>query len=378
MEKIIIAGDFVPQDRVATLIETGKYAEVFSDIEPVTSTADYSIVNLEAPVVLGEGQPIVKNGPNLRTSIKAVEALKWAGFNCVTLANNHFYDFGEKGAEDTIEACRKLRIDIVGAGHNLAEASRTLYKEIQGKTFAFINCCEHEYSIATESTAGSNPINPIRQYYVIRESKEKADHVIVVCHGGIEHFQYPTPRMVEWYRFFIDAGADAVINHHQHCYSGFETYNGKPIFYGLGNFCFDRAGKRSSNWNKGYMVELTFDESRITFNLIPYIQCDERAEVRVHYSSEFAFHINSLNESIKDKNRLDRVFEDYSSSRNAGYDMLFLPYNNRFSRKLYSLKLLPDFFTKHKLSRMRDILTCESHYDRFKQYIMQLYNNLIF
>lgn len=115
MEKIIIAGDFVPQDRVATLIETGKYAEVFSDIEPVTSTADYSIVNLEAPVVLGEGQPIVKNGPNLRTSIKAVEALKWAGFNCVTLANNHFYDFGEKGAEDTIEACRKLRIDIVGA-----------------------------------------------------------------------------------------------------------------------------------------------------------------------------------------------------------------------------------------------------------------------
>lgn len=378
MEKIIITGDFVPQDRVSALVEARKYADVFSEIVPITSEADYCIINLEAPVILGEGQPIVKNGPHLKTSVYAIEALKWAGFDCVTLANNHFYDFGEKGAKDTFDECIKRGIDIVGAGLNLSEASRTLYKGIQGKTFAFINCCEHEYSIATENTAGSNPLNPIQQYHAIHDAKEKADHVIVICHGGIEHFQYPTPRMVEWYRFFIDVGADAVINHHQHCYSGYEIYNGKPIFYGIGNFCFDWVGRRGLNWNKGYMVELVFDESRIMYNLIPYIQCDDKAEVRVYDSSEFRLQLNSLNEAIKNSNRLNCVFEDYVSSCNAGYDMIFLPYNNRLLSKLYRQKLLPNFFTKYKLSRMRDILTCEAHYDRFKQYIMQLYNKRYF
>jgi poly-gamma-glutamate synthesis protein (capsule biosynthesis protein) len=52
--------------------------------------------------------------------------------------------------------------------------------------------------------------------------------------------------MVETYRFFIEAGADAVVNHHQHCICGYEVYKGKPIFYGLGNFCFDWA-KRSTS-----------------------------------------------------------------------------------------------------------------------------------
>ena len=54
------------------------------------------------------------------------------------------------------------------------EASKILYKEIAGMTLAIINCCEHEFSIATEKTAGSNPLNPIKQYYAIKEAKEKA------------------------------------------------------------------------------------------------------------------------------------------------------------------------------------------------------------
>ena len=232
----------------------------------VTSEADYNIINMEAPIVSGEGTPITKNGSNLKVNSCAIDALKWASFDCVTLANNHFYDYGEKGVKDTLIACRERCIDYVGAGLNLTEASQTLYKEIHGKTFAIINCCEHEYSIAAENSGGSNPINPIQQYYAINEAKKQADHVIVICHGGIEFFQYPTPRMVEWYRFFIDVGADAVINHHQHCYSGYEIYNGKPIFYGLGNFCFDRFDKRNSSWNNGYLVELIFEGDQIFHN----------------------------------------------------------------------------------------------------------------
>lgn len=378
MEKIIIAGDFVPQNRISALIETGNFSDVFSDIVPITSESDYNIINLEAPIVSGEGIPIIKNGPNLKTNALAIDALKWAGFNCVTLANNHFYDYGEKGVRDTLTACRERCIDYVGAGLNLAEASQTLYKEIHGKTFGIINCCEHEYSIATENSGGSNPINPIQQYHAISEAKKHADHVIVICHGGIEYFQYPTSRMIEWYRFFIDVGADAVINHHQHCYSGYEIYKGKPIFYGLGNLCFDRSDKRNSSWNKGYLVELIFEGDQISYNLIPYIQCGEKPEIRRINPQIFSACINSINEIIREEKRLASVFDDFVRSKDFEYDMIFLPYNCKILKKLYRYNILPNFFTKYKLSRVRDLLSCESHNDKFKLYIMQLYNKQYF
>jgi poly-gamma-glutamate synthesis protein (capsule biosynthesis protein) len=121
----------------------------------------------------------------------------------------------------------------VGGGTNLQEASKILYKKIDEKVLALINCCENEFSIATEVTAGSNPLNPIQQYYAIQEAKSKADYVLVIVHGGHELWQLPSPRMQETYRFFIDAGADAVVNHHQHCYSGYEIYKKKPYILNL-------------------------------------------------------------------------------------------------------------------------------------------------
>ena len=154
-----------------------------------------------------------------------------------------------------------------------------LYKQIGKETLAIVNCCEHESSIASDEHGGSNPLNPIAQYYAIQEAKKKADYVLVIMHGGVEHYQLPTPRMRETYRFFIDARADAVINHHQHCYSGYEIYQGKPIFYGLGNLCFDRSDKRGSIWDEGYLVELSFANSLITHRIIPYHQCDAEAKV---------------------------------------------------------------------------------------------------
>ena len=158
---------------------------------------------------------------------------------------------------DTLMYLNDKQADFVGGGNSLRQASETLYKSIDGHTLAVINCCEHEFSIATETSSGANPLNPIQQYYKIQEARKNADYVLVIVHGGHEHYQLPSPRMKETYRFFVDAGADAVVNHHQHCYSGYEVYNGKPIFYGIGNFLFDREGVRNSIWNEGDMVLLT-------------------------------------------------------------------------------------------------------------------------
>jgi len=107
MIKILICGDFCPHYRVQDLIEEEDYKSVFGEICPYTSAADYSIVNLEAPVVNSSAAPIEKCGPNLKCSNKAVKALKYAGFDMVTLANNHFYDYGDNGVVDTLASCRE-------------------------------------------------------------------------------------------------------------------------------------------------------------------------------------------------------------------------------------------------------------------------------
>ena len=159
MVKILIAGDYVPQHRVSNLIDKSQFADVFSEVLPYTQAADYSIVNLEAPVVQSlSAKPIDKSGPRLKCSTKAIESLVYAGFDMVTLANNHFYDYGDEGVEDTLQTCKAYGIDVIGGGRNLYEASITVYKEIKGVRFAFINCCEHEFSIAEATSGGANPI----------------------------------------------------------------------------------------------------------------------------------------------------------------------------------------------------------------------------
>lgn len=370
MVKILIAADYCPKERVASLIEKSQYEAIFGDVKPIVAQSDYSIVNLECPVRTTEGGGIKKAGPLLKCPPKAVEALKYVGFDCATLANNHFYDQGEEGVKETINTLTKAGISHLGGGYNLDDASKTLYHEVKGKTLAIINCCEHEFSIATDNTGGSNPLNPIRQFNAIQQAKEKADYVLVIVHGGIEHYQYPSPRMVETYRFFIEAGADAVINHHQHCFSGMEVYKGKPIFYGLGNFCFDWQERNTLLWEEGFMVMLSLEDNAISYELYPYNQNGQ--EVGVHIKNEQAYNewsnrFKTINEVIYDEQRLKAQYNSLLDETERIYSANLTPYTNRFALSLYMRRLLPMLLPKTKLRTLLNMLMCESHYDRMLQ-----------
>lgn len=373
---IILAGDFCQRYRVDTIIKESRYEVLFNQVTPIIESADYSIVNFEFPIVLDKekAKQIQKCGPNLIGSIEAVDAVKYAGFKCCTLANNHILDQGGQCCIDTKMALIQKGIETVGAGHNLLEAGTTLYKVINGETLAIINCCEHEFSIATDTTAGANPLNPIRQYYAIKEAKNKADYVLVIVHGGHEHFQLPSPRMQETYRFFIDAGADAVVNHHQHCYSGYEMYNGKPIFYGLGNFCFDEPGRRYNIWNEGFMVMLSFEQQKIVYELIPYTQCNDNASVELMKDrTEFDKCIKRLNVIIQDEGELKKRVEEFYSSTASGMLLLHQPYENRILNKLYRMHLLPSLVSKKKYLILQNYLDCESHRDKQSYALKQIF-----
>lgn len=369
--RLLVAGDYCPQCRVVEKYESGDYSSVLGVVKEIIADVDYSILNFECPVTDGEGKPISKCGPNLQCSERGMEAVKWAGFHCVTLANNHFLDYGEEGVKYTLRVCEKNGIDFVGGGINIKDASRTLYINIKGKRLAIINCCEHEFSIATAITAGSNPLNPIQQYYAIKEAKSMADYVVVIVHGGNEYYQLPSPRMKETYRFFIETGADAVVNHHQHCFSGYELYNNKPIFYGLGNFCFDNPQALDSSWNNGYMVVLHLDTD-ISFEVVPYCQCDTKPIVRLLTTDEemhFKVNIQDINDVISNDELLFKSYESYLTNSESLIRVLLSPYKAKWMKGLCRRHLLPSFLSNYKKKDLLGYLQCESHLPKILHFL---------
>ena len=359
--KIVIAGDFVPRARVEEMTKAGDYT-FFEEVKGLTSRVDYSIVNFESPIVDGEASPIIKTGPNLKCQPNAMRAVKYAGFNCVTLANNHFYDFGEKGVADTLKACRENHIDFVGGGMNLKKAEAVLYKKIGEETLAVVNFCENEWSIATENTGGSAPLNIIRNVKNIHEAKQNADYVIVIVHGGTELYQLPTPRMKETYRFLIEEGADVIVNHHQHCYSGYEIYQDRPIFYGLGNFCFDKNDPNDKLWNEGFAVEINLAKEKVGYKLLPFIQCAEEPKITfLTDTANFEAAIEDFNLTIAD----DAVLIDAFKKMAQGKSLLqFLePYSNKYLKKLKAKGLLPSFLKPKRKDVIMEVFRCEAYRD---------------
>jgi poly-gamma-glutamate synthesis protein (capsule biosynthesis protein) len=368
MINIIIAGDYCPQSRVAKLAEKDQFEDIFGDIKPLLHNSDYSVVNFECPVVIGESTPIMSGGRNLYCTPKAVDALKYAGFNMVTLANNHFRDFGDKGVHETLETCKQKGIATVGGGNDIHEAQKYNNVKIKNKRFAFVNFCETEFSIATDTNGGSNPLNPVANYYQITEARKNADYVIVIVHGGHEYFQFPSPRMKQTYRFFIDIGADVILNHHQHCYSGYEVYHDKPIFYGLGNFCFDSVNKRKNTWYEGLMVSLSFEESVINFQLHPFTQCKIETNTCLELMTreqkdDFFNQIQMINSIIAAENLLKSKFIENANKMRDLVLLAFEPYTNKYLRSLRLHKLIPSVITNKKKVIMGNVITCESYRD---------------
>lgn len=362
MLRVLVAGDFAPRFRVATQIENGDYG-CLDEVRPIIQSTDYSIVNFESPVVIQNIEPLAKTGPNLRSTEKAMDCIAQAGFKCVTLANNHFRDFGQIGVENTINACAKYGLNYVGGGKDKREAIRILYKRINDQTLAIINYCENEFSICSDNYGGSNPLNPIKNYYDIREACKCADYILVIVHGGVEGYQLPTPRMVETYRFFIDSGVDVVVNHHQHCCSGYEIYKGKPIFYGLGNLSFDKINS-SVLWQSGYFISICFEEN-ISFEIYPYSQGSEKNAGVVLLKEErrdlFFDKLCQVNEIISNTTVLEKKFKALVSSLTAHRLSELEPFRNKYVQALQIRGLLPSFVSSKTRYDTYDMINCESH-----------------
>lgn len=366
--KVLITGDFVPRNRLAPLLAKGDFEAIFGEIKDIVRAVDYSIVNFESPIIEVDDIPIEKCGPNLHCDLKAVEAIKYVGFKCATLANNHIRDWGDSAVERTMRVLKEHGLDYVGVGKDLEKSASILYSQHSDKILAVINCCENEFSIASKERYGANPLNPIKQYYSIQEAKSKSDYVLVVVHGGHEHYQLPSPRMQDTYRFFIDAGADIVVNHHQHCYSGYEIYKGKPIVYGTGNFCMDKSPVLIKQiWNYGYMV--LWDSSKTEkVQIIPYEQCGEKPTVHLLSEAAFDENLQKLNSIISNRALLEKKTSEYYQSEIRRICNVLEPIQNRYIAGLQRRGLLPSLITNKWLLKLQDFFLCESHRDKLEYF----------
>ena len=164
--------------------------------------------------------------------------------NIVSLANNHIFDLGFEGFENTIKLLGENKICYCGAGRNIEEARRPVLIEMHGKTIAFLAYCDYDFPtigyvpIATENSYGINPLNIDSAVADIKKYKEKCDFVVILPHWGVEYNRFPTKKMKDYGKMMIDAGADLIIGSHAHIVQPIIRYKKKQIFYGLGNFLF--------------------------------------------------------------------------------------------------------------------------------------------
>lgn len=360
--KILLTGDFCQNDRLYSLFDSSEYDSCFHGVKKFFDECDYSVVNLETPITNKSSEQIPYK-INLRANHSILGALKYLGVNCCALANNHMMDSLEKGLSDTFSELTTAEVEYLGAGRNKEEKRTIKYISKDSVKVALLNYCEHEFSVTSSDVPGCNPLSSIDAYYDIQEAKKNAQFVVAIIHGGHEHYNLPSPEMKKLYHFLIDCGADAIINHHQHCFSGYEEYNGKKIFYGLGNFCFDWPGRRNLPWNNGYMVMLDFN-SEMSFQLIPYCQMSESANIKLLSESEaasFKKEINDLNRIIADDKLLEKKFDDYCLRLRKGIKMNLSPYSSRYAMGFAARGILPMFDDSKRYFRLLNYIECESH-----------------
>lgn len=372
MIKMLFTGDFCPIGPVEQIVlngDLGRIVAIFEDVLPVAKQSDYLIVNLECPLTLSQS-PIEKAGPNLRADSKTVVLMKNLGVDLAAMANNHIYDQGLRGLKDTLETCRAHGIATVGAGETLADAQQFHVATIKGKSIAFVNFAENEFGNATSKRGGANPLDIVDNTRQIKLARQEAEAVIVIIHGGHEHFHYPSPRMVKTYRFFAEQGATAIIAHHPHCISGYEIYGGVPIFYSLGNFLFS-LDRDFPGWHTGYMVQLQIESTgNLKFSIIPYSQCKESISVRLLKDIDhvkFKKELDDLSSPIATSELLIEIWENYAKQRGNSYAYSLSPMSKQIKQVLGKLGASRFFLPRLYMLNLLNHLRCESHRDLMLQ-----------
>lgn len=357
---ILIAGDLVP---TKSNIEFFNRADVNNllgeEFLSLWDSADVRILNLEVPLTDKE-TPINKCGPNLKAPTSTIAGIKKLNPSLIALANNHILDQGEQGLKTTQDVLCENGIPFFGVGNDLAEASKPYIIEWDGLKIGIYACAEHEFSIVTDKTPGANPFDPLESLDHIQDLSDKCDYVIVLYHGGKEHYRYPSPYLQKVCRKMAEKGADLVICQHSHCIGCFEEHDNSTIVYGQGNFLFDHS--KSEFWQTSLLLKVNIDDGLH----ISYIPIEKVINgVRLAADAEnilTAFHKRS-NEILK-QGFIEQQYKQFAQDNFLLYKRKLSGHGKWLSR--VDNRLLKGMIAKRKYNKIqmlaiRNCIECEAH-----------------
>ena len=350
------AGDFCPRE--ANSEDVAKRAdEICREIEPYFAEADLRLLQWECAIT-EQNTPIDKSGPNHRCFPGALAFAETLQIDAVMLANNHTGDYGAPGVADTLSAFASRKIKTVGAGMNKSEAETPLILDRNGVKIGILNAAEHEFGIASENRPGAAGLDVLNFPSRIHSLKGQCDAVLIVLHGGHEHYPFPSPRLQQLCRFLAENGADAVFNCHSHCPCGYEIYNDVPIVYSPGNFYFPPRPTSLPCWYIGYVPKFYFDrQGAFAMELLPYYNYQKQLQPLSGTDAEkFFAYLDELNAPLKDAGEMQKLFDAWCVMNGVG-------------GYLKGLQNAPksDAFDGPENIRpwlsLRNLFSCESHHD---------------
>ena len=258
---LLFVGDVMLSRGVGRVIKANDdWTYPFQAVAETLRAADLTFANLECPV--SDVGRDLHHKYSFRAEPRVIEGLKFAGFDVVSVANNHMYDWGEAALVDTVRRLRESGIVPVGAGANDLEAHYPRIVDLGGVKLAFL-----AYAAIAPKEAAAGPARPgiawlaiDRVLADIRFARPIADIVIVSLHWGVEYARQPSREQVKLAHQMIDAGTDFVVGSHPHVVQPLEQYGRGWIAYSLGNFVFDQ---RPGPMRRGLMLKVTLRNKRI-------------------------------------------------------------------------------------------------------------------
>jgi D-alanyl-D-alanine carboxypeptidase len=260
---MMFVGDIMLDRGVRQLIERrgkGDYLYPFEFV-PFLKDPDILFANLEGPISdLGYD---IGNTYSFRMSPQAIPALKEAGFDVLSIANNHIGDWGLSALEDTVNRLRASGIVPVGGGLNGADAREVKIVERNGIKVGFLGFSDVGPAWLTEQDNLPTIVlaNDPDFEKIIDSASKKVDYLVVSFHFGEEYQSTSNERQRLLAHKAIDAGAKIIIGHHPHVAQELEKYNGGVIAYSLGNFIFDQPF--SDETMQGAVLEVILDKEGV-------------------------------------------------------------------------------------------------------------------
>ena len=237
------------------------------DLTDLFSSASIKFVNLEAP--FSDRGPLMKEGMVFKAEPDMVEALRAAGIDVVSTANNHARDCGGYGLEFTLDWLARHDIAAAGTGLTADAAHRGTVLERNRVRFGFL---AYTYDQSNGNHADRDDriamLDADEMTDDVHAMRERADVVIVSMHAGAEYQSKPNAVQQQFAHAAIDAGATVVVGHHPHVTQTVESYRDGVIFYSLGNLVFDQFQRRETQ--RGWIADLRFLANRLVgYGVIP-------------------------------------------------------------------------------------------------------------